>query len=110
MRTLYLDCGMGAAGDMLTGALLDLLDDNEKAAFLQDINTALEGKAVISAAPDVKCGVMGTHVTVTIHGEVEGEEHHQHHTNKPFYCSFFVHFHTIMRTHTLRTLQKRVQS
>ena len=27
MRTLYIDCAMGAAGDMLTGALLELLDD-----------------------------------------------------------------------------------
>ena len=28
MRTLYIDCGMGAAGDMLTAALLELLPDS----------------------------------------------------------------------------------
>lgn len=27
MKTLYLECAMGAAGDMLAAALLELLDD-----------------------------------------------------------------------------------
>ena len=29
MKTLYLDLSMGAAGDMLTGALLELCPDRE---------------------------------------------------------------------------------
>ena len=36
MRTLYLECHMGAAGDMLMGALLELLPDPEK--FIEKIN------------------------------------------------------------------------
>ena len=81
MRTLYIDCGMGAAGDMLTAALLALYKDQER--FLREINTALDGRAVVSAAPDVKCGVQGLHVTVSINGDEEGEElhHHHHHTS-----------------------------
>ncbi|MBQ3703297.1 MAG: nickel pincer cofactor biosynthesis protein LarC [Oscillospiraceae bacterium] len=78
MRTLYLDCGMGAAGDMLTGALLALLDEPEQEAFLLEINTALSGKAEVTAAPDVKCGVQGLHVSVKIGGAEEGAEHHHH--------------------------------
>ena len=81
MRTLYIDCGMGAAGDMLTAALLALYEDQD--GFLREINTALDGRAVVSAAPDVKCGVQGLHVTVSINGDEEGEElhHHHHHTS-----------------------------
>ena len=30
MKTLYLECNMGAAGDMLMGALLELIPDREK--------------------------------------------------------------------------------
>jgi hypothetical protein len=69
---------MGAAGDMLTGALLDLLDAKEQAKFLEEINAALAGKALVSAEPDEKCGVKGLHVRVSIHGEEEGHEHHHH--------------------------------
>ena len=74
MKTLYLDCGMGAAGDMLTGALLALLDEPEQEAFLRELNAALAGKAEVTAAPDIKCGVQGLHVHVKIGGAEEGAE------------------------------------
>lgn len=77
MKTLYLDCGMGAAGDMLTAALLELLPD--PAAFLRELNgLGLPGVRVTSA-PAVKCGVTGTHVSVTVDGvEEESHDHHSH--------------------------------
>ncbi len=77
MKTLYIDCCMGAAGDMLTAALMELCPDRE--AFLKKINAALGGNAVLSASADQKCGVKGTQVTVTIGGDTEGEEHKHRH-------------------------------
>lgn len=77
MRTLYIDCSMGCAGDMLTAALLELHPDKDD--FLRRMNAALGGKAVLSASPDSKCGIIGTHVTVLINGDEEGEKTHHHH-------------------------------
>lgn len=84
MKTLYLECNMGAAGDMLTAALLELHPD--PAAFLHRLNSLGLPGVEVAAAPAVKCGVHGTHMTVTVHGEEEhthdiplGHTHEHHH-------------------------------
>lgn len=81
MRTLYLDCGMGAAGDMLTAALLELLPDPD--GFVQELNGVGIPGVAVSREPSVKCGVAGTRVTVTVDGCEEGDEHDHHHHSRP---------------------------
>lgn len=76
MKTLYLECHMGAAGDMLMGALLELLPDPD--AFLETINSIGLPGVKIQAEPSVKCGITGTHISVKIHGEEEHSEDHHH--------------------------------
>lgn len=77
MKTLYLDCGMGAAGDMLTAALLELLPEPD--AFVAKLNAVGIPGIRFSCEPAVKCGITGTHVRVTVNGAEEGEFHHDHH-------------------------------
>lgn len=97
MKTLYFDCAMGAAGDMLMGALSELHPDRD--GFLARLNRALAGRAVVSAAPDSKCGISGTHISVSINGREEGEEpdghcdagHHHHHTSISEIFAFLDH-------------------
>jgi len=61
---------------MLMAALLELLPDRQ--AFLDQMNGLGLPGVRISAAPGTKCGITGTQVTVTVHGEEE-DHHHEHH-------------------------------
>ena len=85
MRTLYLDCGMGAAGDMLTAALLELLPRPEE--FVKRLNGLGIPGVTYHREKAEKCGITGAHITVTVDGHTEGEhdhghdhEHHHHHS------------------------------
>ena len=77
MKTLYIDCGMGAAGDMLTAALLELLPDREE--FLRKLNSLGIPGVTVVAERSTKCGIGGTHIRVAVHGEEETEDMHDHH-------------------------------
>ncbi len=76
MKTLYLDCSMGAAGDMLAAALLELLPDPD--AFVAELNALAIPDVNFSREASVKCGITGTHLQVTVHGEEEGAHDHHH--------------------------------
>lgn len=82
MKTLYFECNMGAAGDMLTAALLELHPD--PADFVKRFNALGIPKVQMTAESAVKCGITGTHVSITVDGEEE-ESHdvplhdHEHH-------------------------------
>ena len=77
MKTLYLECKMGAAGDMLMAALYELIDNKE--AFLDKMNHLLP-EVSVQAKPAEKCGILGTHMEVKIGGEEElSEDVHEHH-------------------------------
>ena len=78
MKNLYLECNMGAAGDMLMAALLELIPD--KQAFIDQMNGLGLPGVHVAAEPSVKCGITGTHMRVTVDGEEEeSEDLHEHH-------------------------------
>ena len=68
---------MGAAGDMLTAALLELVPDKE--AFVERLNNVGIPGVEYHAEKAVKCGITGTHMTVTVNGDEEDEHMHEHH-------------------------------
>lgn len=74
MKTLYFECNMGAAGDMLTAALLELHPD--PAAFVVQLNALSLPGVTYTAESSVKCGITGTHMAVRVHGEEEVSRDH----------------------------------
>ena len=72
MRTLYIECNMGAAGDMLMAALSELLPDPE--SFFARMNALGLPGVRFERGKAEKCGITGTHISVT----VDEEEEHSH--------------------------------
>ena len=107
MKTLYIECAMGAAGDMLTAALLELMPDKE--AALAKLNAMGIPGVVFEAEPSAKCGITGTHMRVLIHGKEEGampcghthahEEHHEHNHAHEHHHEHEHHAHTHAHEH-----------
>lgn len=84
MKTIYLECNMGAAGDMLMSALYEICDQKEW--FLHKMNTVFAPYHIaLSPESAVSCGINGTHMKVTVDGTEEvsldvkaGHAHHTH--------------------------------
>lgn len=87
MKTLYLDCGMGAAGDMLTAALLELFPQPEE--IIDELNTLGIPHVHFSMEKTSKCGILGTHLKVAVHGMEESDHFHEEH----HHASAHVHHH-----------------
>lgn len=98
MKTLYLDCSMGAAGDILAAALLELLPDPD--AFVAELNALAIPDVKFSRETSVKCGITGTHLQVTVHGEEEGaHDHHHAHSHDHHHDHAHAHHHDHAHSH-----------
>lgn len=84
MKILYLDVGMGAAGDMLSAALLELLPEPDE--FIAEINSIGIPDVHVSWNRCTKHGICGNQIIVNVHGFEEDDlapyhNHHTHHHN-----------------------------
>ena len=87
MKTLYIDCSMGAAGDMISAALLELTPDPD--AAVEKLNALGIPHVVYARERTARCGIAATRLVVKVDGEEEhahahhheahGHAHHHHH-------------------------------
>ena len=66
---LYFDCKMGAAGDMIASALVELFDDRQK--ILDELNAIGIPHTRIIYETKEQNGVSGAHLKIIINGETE---------------------------------------
>ena len=76
MKTLYIECNMGAAGDMLLASLAELTGDVN--ACEEKLNSIGIPDVTYEFEKSVKCGIEGTHAHVAVHGVEEDEHMHEH--------------------------------
>ena len=94
MKTLYIECKMGAAGDMLTAALYELLDEPQKQDFLRQMNTMFGSDVQVCALPNAVNGISGTHMQVRVLGQEEGHDHSLSHHHDHNADAAHVHAHS----------------
>lgn len=85
MKTLYIECKMGVAGDMLGAALLDLLDEQDE--VVKELNGIGIKDVEFKFTDTEKCGIKSKHLRVLVNGQEElpeyiaseeGADHHDH--------------------------------
>ena len=76
MKTLYIECNMGAAGDMLLASLAELTGDVK--ACEEKLNSLGIPDVTYNFEKSVKCGIEGTHARVVVLGVEEDEHMHEH--------------------------------
>lgn len=95
MRTLYIECNMGAAGDMLTAALSELIPDAD--AFMEKLKSLEIPGVIYERDYKFSCGIRGAHMHVYVNGEEEvSEDVHEHHHHEHEHHHHHGHHHTSM--------------
>lgn len=77
MKILYFDCAMGAAGDMLSAALLGLFPKPE--VIVDELNNLRLDGISYQLLKGKKQGISGYQLKVICDGEIEDENTHHHH-------------------------------
>ena len=74
MKTIFFECTMGAAGDMIMAALLELHEN--PLVFIEKVNSVGIPDVKIAAVPSMKHGISGMNIKVTVNGKEETEDMH----------------------------------
>lgn len=74
---IYFECSMGAAGDMLASALVDLFENKKE--IVDELNSLLLPHTVVEYGEKKQNGINGVHLGIIIDGEEETPESHHHH-------------------------------
>ena len=95
MKTLYIECAMGAAGDMLMAALLELMPLPDE--FVQRLNALSLPQTRFERLSTEKCGIHGTRVSVKVSGTEEESQDVSEHLHEHAHAQNHDHGHSSMQ-------------
>lgn len=107
MKTLYIDCGMGAAGDMLTAALLELFPDPD--SVMEELNRLGVPGVRFEREKVSKCGIQGTHIHVFV-GDTQEDEHLHEHPHSHHHSGMGQIEHWISHIHASDSVKENVRA